>query len=105
MRDGRREFGSQSAQRQHYIKGAAMFLSAGRLSDGMAPHGSRMNHVYNSPHFKPHSSFNFWNDLHLNQSTRNKWENQSATTIELPKENLRSSLSVADMINTKLKDG
>jgi hypothetical protein len=86
----RRPFGSalrdsknmiyQSAQRhQLHRGGTAIFQSVGRLSEDQAPHGSRSNHIYNSPHFKPSSSFNFWNDLTLNQTTRNKWEQQSAT--------------------------
>jgi hypothetical protein len=56
----------------------AIFSSTGRLSEGRAPNGYRSNHVYNSPHYKPNSSFNFWNDLTLNQATRNKWDNKSA---------------------------
>jgi hypothetical protein len=51
----------------------------GRLSDSKAPSGSRSNHVYTSPNFKPSSTFNFWNDLTLNQTTRNKWDNKSVT--------------------------
>lgn len=42
------------------------------------PNGSRSNHVYQSPHFKPNSSYNYWNDLNHNQSVRNKWENKSS---------------------------
>jgi len=43
------------------------------------PTGQRNNHIYNSPHIRPNASFNFWNDLTLNQSTRNKWDNKAVT--------------------------
>ena len=81
LRDSTRELLYQSAHRDHQAKrrGTAIFQSVGRLTEDQAPSGSRSNHIYNSPHFKPNSSYNFWNDLTLNQSTRNKWELQSST--------------------------
>lgn len=60
-------------------KGTAIFQSTGRLMDDELPAGVRSNHVYQSPHFKPHSSFNYWNDLNHNQSVRNKWDNKSSS--------------------------
>jgi hypothetical protein len=65
----------QSERRNRSNKGGtAIFQSVGRLSESKVPCGSRSNHVYNSPNFKPSSTFNFWNDLTLNQTTRNKWD-------------------------------
>jgi hypothetical protein len=78
VRDSSRDPLYQSAQRQPVKRrGTAIFQSVGRLMDDQVPSGSRSNHIYSSPHFKPNSSYNFWNDLTLNQYTRNKWEHTS----------------------------
>ncbi len=80
--------------------GTAIFQSVGRLSDNKMPSGSRSNHVYTSPNFKPSSTFNFWNDLTLNQTTRNKWDNKSVT-INLTEYSKAGSLNmrVDNMLN------
>ena len=40
------------------------------------PLGHRQSHFHQSPHHKIDSSFNFWFDVHTNQSNRNRWEAQ-----------------------------
>jgi hypothetical protein len=62
--------------------GSAVFQSQGRLSDDRKPSGSRSNYIFSSPHYKPNSSFNFWNDITLNHTMRNKWENKSLNDNE-----------------------